>query len=74
MHEVLEKSYMQFEHMVITRRENIVTVLEINPTVFKNMNGFIKFRSSTNPLEQTRINKECKFFKVKMEGTDCSLL
>lgn len=62
INELLSKSPTFFENKVAKKREYIVTKLEIKPTVFKNMNGFIKFRFSKDPFERTRINKECKIY------------
>lgn len=60
MLEQLDKDAQFFENKIPKKRDYLVTKLEIKQTVYKNMNGFLKFRFSKNPFERTRINKECK--------------
>lgn len=60
LNEILEKNNIIYEKEkdVPKKRELLITQLEIKPIVFKNMNGFVRFRFSKDPLERTRINKE----------------
>jgi hypothetical protein len=62
MLDLLAKNPAFFENKVPKKRDYMVPKLEVKPTVYKNMNGFIRFRFSKDPFERTRINKECNIF------------
>ncbi|EAR82689.2 zinc knuckle protein (macronuclear) [Tetrahymena thermophila SB210] len=58
--ELLEKNAVIFEKEkeVPKKRGLLITQLDIKDVVFKNINGFIRFRFSKDPIEKTRINKD----------------